>query len=400
MAVHSLGNFPDIFMTEIAGQPAAIRRAAAAAADQAGVVAALGHELRVRERVVLTGMGSSYDACYPAATRLAAAGVLAMMVDAAELLHFRLDALGPETLLVCVSQSGESAETVRVVRELRDRGERPFIAAVTNGPASTLARLADRNLDTRGGEEHGPSTVTFAATLVVMAALSRSLAGREPAPAADAEAAAEAAERLLADPEDTARSLAGWLGARPVLALLGRGESRAAADAEVAAEAAERLLADPEDTARSLAGWLGARPVLALLGRGESRAAAEMGALTLKEAARFPAESLQAAQFRHGPLELAGPELAAIVFASEAPTRSLDIRLAGELVAAGAGVLVISPDGAAPDGAAGIATGELAEGISSAVSIVPVQLLSWALARSRGLAPGTYTIASKVTTHE
>jgi glutamine---fructose-6-phosphate transaminase (isomerizing) len=355
MAVHSLGNFPDIFMTEIAGQPAAIRRAAAAAADQAGVVAALGHELRVRERVVLTGMGSSYDACYPAATRLAAAGVLAMMVDAAELLHFRLDALGPETLLVCVSQSGESAETVRVVRELRDRGERPFIAAVTNGPASTLARLADRNLDTRGGEEHGPSTVTFAATLVVMAALSRSLAGREPAPAADAEAAAEAAERLLADPEDTARSLAGWLGARPVLALLGRGESRAAA---------------------------------------------EMGALTLKEAARFPAESLQAAQFRHGPLELAGPELAAIVFASEAPTRSLDIRLAGELVAAGAGVLVISPDGAAPDGAAGIATGELAEGISSAVSIVPVQLLSWALARSRGLAPGTYTIASKVTTHE
>jgi glutamine---fructose-6-phosphate transaminase (isomerizing) len=355
MAVHSLGNFPDIFMTEIAGQPAAIRRAAAAAADQAGVVAGLGHELRVRERVVLTGMGSSYDACYPAATRLAAAGVLAMMVDAAELLHFRLDALGPETLLVCVSQSGESAETVRVVRELRDRGERPFIAAVTNGPASTLARLADRNLDTRGGEEHGPSTVTFAATLVVMAALSRSLAGREPAPAADA---------------------------------------------EVAAEAAERLLADPEDTARSLAGWLGARPVLALLGRGESRAAAEMGALTLKEAARFPAESLQAAQFRHGPLELAGPELAAIVFASEAPTRSLDIRLAGELVAAGAGVLVISPDGAAPDGAAGIATGELAEGISSAVSIVPVQLLSWALARSRGLAPGTYTIASKVTTHE
>jgi glutamine---fructose-6-phosphate transaminase (isomerizing) len=355
MAVHSLGNFPDIFMTEIAGQPAAIRRAAAAAADQAGVVAGLGHELGVRERVVLTGMGSSYDACYPAATRLAAAGVLAMMVDAAELLHFRLDALGPETLLVCVSQSGESAETVRVVRELRDRGERPFIAAVTNGPASTLARLADRNLDTRGGEEHGPSTVTFAATLVVMAALSRSLAGREPAPAADAEAAAEAAERLLADPEDTARSLAGWLGARPVLALLGRGESRAAA---------------------------------------------EMGALTLKEAARFPAESLQAAQFRHGPLELAGPELAAIVFASEAPTRSLDIRLAGELVAAGAGVLVISPDGAAPDGAAGIATGELAEGISSAVSIVPVQLLSWALARSRGLAPGTYTIASKVTTHE
>jgi glucosamine--fructose-6-phosphate aminotransferase (isomerizing) len=342
-------------MAEIAGQPAAIRRAAAAVADQADALAELGGEVRSRTRVVLTGMGSSYDACYPAATRLAAAGALATMVDAAELLHFRLDPLGPESLLVCVSQSGESAETVRVVRELRDRGERPFIAAVTNGAGSTLAKLADRNLDTRGGEEHGPSTMTFAATLVMMAALTRSLAGRGPAPAADAEAAAVAAERLLGDPARAARGLEEWL-------------------------------AD--------------RPVLALLGRGESRAAAEMGALTLKEAARFPAESLQAAQFRHGPLELAGPELAAIVFASEARTRALDSRLAAELASAGAAVLVISPDGAAPDGATGIATGELPGGISSAVSIVPVQLLSWALARSRGLAPGTYTIASKVTTHE
>jgi glucosamine--fructose-6-phosphate aminotransferase (isomerizing) len=355
MAVHSLGNFPDIFLAEIAGQPDAIRRAAGGVAEQGDAIASLGHELRFRTRVVLTGMGSSYDACYPAATRLAAAGVLATMVDAAELLHFRLDALGSETLLVCVSQSGESAETVRVVRELRDRGDRPFIAAVTNGTGSTLAGLADRNLDTRGGEEHGPSTMTFAATLVMMAALTRSLAGREPAPAADAEAAAVAAQRLVADPERTARTLADWLGDRPVLALLGRGESRAAA---------------------------------------------EMGALTLKEAARFPAESLQAAQFRHGPLELAGPELAAVVFASEVRTRTLDTGLAAELVAAGAAVLVITPDGAAPEGAMGVATGELADGISSAVSIVPVQLLSWALARSRGLEPGTYTIASKVTTHE
>jgi len=342
-------------MAEIAGQPAAIRRAAAAAVEQAGTIAALQAEHGRRTRVVLTGMGSSYDACYPAATRLAAAGVLATMVDAAELLHFRLDALGPGTLLVCVSQSGESAETVRVVRALLERGDRPFIASVTNGGGSTLARLADMNLDTRGGEEHGPSTMTFAATLVMMAAVARALAGHAPAPAADAEAAAACAERLLRSP-----------------------------------------VAD----AHALESWLGDRPMLALLGRGGSRAAAEMGALTLKEAARFPAESLQTAQFRHGPLELAGPSLAAVVHASERPTRDLDLGLAAELAAAGAAVLVISPDGAAPAGATGVATGEVAGGISPAVEIVPVQLLSWALARSRGLAPGTYTIASKVTTHE
>ena len=76
-----------------------------------------------------------------------------------------------------------------------------------------------------------------------------------------------------------------------------------------------------------------------------------MGALTLKEAARFPAESLQAAQFRHGPLELAGPTLAVMVVATEPATRELELRLAGELAEAGAAVLVISQDGEAPDGA-------------------------------------------------
>jgi glucosamine--fructose-6-phosphate aminotransferase (isomerizing) len=355
MAVHSLGKFPDIFMAEIAGQPDAIRRAAAAAEEQAGRTARLRQELGRRGRVVLTGMGSSYDACYPAATLLASAGVMATMVDAAELLHFRLDALDDRTLLVCVSQSGESAETVRVARELRARARRPFIAAVTNGAGNTLAGLADVTLDTRGGEEHGPSTMTFAATLVVMAAVARGLAGLPPA---------------------------------------------AAGDAEAAAAAVERLTDDAERSARGLEAWLGDRPMLALLGRGESRAAAEMAALTLKEAARFPAESLQSAQFRHGPLELAGPELAAVVFAAERRTLELDLGLAADLVRAGAAVLVIGPDGRAPEGATGIATGDVAAGLASAVAIVPVQLLSWALARTRGLEPGTYTIASKVTTRE
>ena len=61
-----------------------------------------------------------------------------------------------------------------------------------------------------------------------------------------------------------------------------------------------------------------------------------MGALTLKEAVGLPIESLQTAQFRHGPLELAGPDLAAIVIATEPETRDLDVGLAGELVALGA----------------------------------------------------------------
>ena len=125
-----------------------------------------------------------------------------------------------------------------------------------------------------------------------------------------------------------------------------------------------------------------------------------MGALTLKEAARFPAESLQTAQFRHGPLELASPGLGAVVIAIEPATEAIDVGLAGELVETGAAVLVVSRDGAGPDGSLRVAIGDLDAGIASAVAIVPLQLLSWRLANLRGLEPGSYALAHKVTTRE
>jgi glucosamine--fructose-6-phosphate aminotransferase (isomerizing) len=125
-----------------------------------------------------------------------------------------------------------------------------------------------------------------------------------------------------------------------------------------------------------------------------------MGALTLKEAVGMPAESLEAAQFRHGPLELAGPELAAIVLATEPETIDLDLALAAELVAAGAAVLVVTREGVALAGASRIEIGGLARTIAPAVSILPVQLLAWKLATLRGREPGAYVRASKVTTHE
>jgi glucosamine--fructose-6-phosphate aminotransferase (isomerizing) len=124
-----------------------------------------------------------------------------------------------------------------------------------------------------------------------------------------------------------------------------------------------------------------------------------MGALTLKEAARFPAEALQAAQFRHGPLELAGPEMAAIVFDTAPGTRALDLGMAEELRGAGAHVLVVGHDDAMPPGG-GVGLGPLPECLAPAVAVIPTQLLAWSLARARGLDPGGYTRATKVTERE
>jgi glutamine---fructose-6-phosphate transaminase (isomerizing) len=347
--VKSLGKFPDSFLGEIAGQPDAIRRAAAGIADQHDAMEALRAAARDAASVLFTGMGSSYDACYSPVTQLASQGVRASMVDSAELLHFRLASVGADTLLIAVSQSGESAELVRLAGALASRPAtaRPTLVSITNGTDNTLARAASIALDTRAGEEHGPSTMTFAAALVALCAV-----------AGDGDGAVEAADAF------------------------------------------DRLLDAPEEDAADIAAWFGDRSVLALLGRGCARAAAEMGALTLKEAAQLPAESLQTAQFRHGPLELAGPHLAAMVFATEPRTRHLDMGLAEELVAAGSPVLVVSQDGDAPDGARSLGVGPLGAGIAPAVAILPAQLLAWRLAAERGRTPGEFSIAAKVTTRE
>ncbi len=310
--------------------------------------------------LVFTGMGSSYDACYPVVTELAAAGVPALHLDTAELLHFRRGLLRTGGILVAVSQSGRSAELIRLAQDLADTRSPVRVVTVTNGRDNPLAALGDLALDTAAGPEFGPSTMTFAGSLVVLAAVGSVLAGEAP---------------------------------RAVL-------RRLLHEAEVAAQAAERILAQPS-LPDELATWLGSRDTVVLLARGPGRAAAEMGALTLKEAVGLPAESLQTAQFRHGPLELAGPELAAMVIATEPETRDMDVALALELVRAGAAVLLVTSEkqSSAP-GAVRLSIGSVSRSIAPAVSVLPSQLLAWRLAVLRGREPGSYVQASKVTTRE
>ncbi len=355
----SLGNFPDPFLGEIAGQPDALRRASAALLEQRPALERLREAGSAARTIVFTGMGSSYDACYPAVNDLAGRGVPALLVDTAELLHFRLAILSRQSLLVAVSQSGASAEIVKLAVEIAKQRSRPTVASITNGFGNDLAKRAEITLDTWAGLETGPSTKTFAAALATLSAVARLLAG---------------------DGVDTAID-------------------RTRTAAEGAALAAERLLSDPEATAMELESWLGGRDVTVVLGRGPARAAAEMGALVLKECGVM-AESLESAAFRHGPLELAGPGMAAIVIATEPETRRFDLGLVRDLVEVGAAVLVVTPDGEAPKGAHALATGYQDRALMSAVSILPVQLLAWRLAVASGRTPGAYTRASKVTTRE
>jgi len=63
-------------------------------------------------------------------------------------------------------------------------------------------------------------------------------------------------------------------------------------------------------------------------------------------------------------------------------------------------VMVVSADGAGPERAERVAVGDLDRLVAPAAAVVPLQLLSWQLAKDRGRDPGAYVIASKVTTRE
>ena len=354
-----LGKFPDPFLAEIAGQPDALRRAAGALKESATTLDALGDAMGEAGGVVLTGMGSSYDACFPAVNELAGRGVLALHVDTAELVHFRSHLLRSSTVLVIVSQSGRSAEVVRLAESLSERPDPPRVLSITNGFDNPLAERTRLRLDTRVGPERGPSTMTFAASMAHLAAVACVLAG---------DGAAEGIER-------------------------------ARIAAERAAASIESVLDRAGPVAERMAGVVRDHESVSVLGRGPARAAAEMGALTLKESGVM-AEAFSTAAFRHGPFELAGPNLAAVVVATESETRPLDLRLAEDLLRAGAAVAVITGDDDVPPGALAVPIGPTDRTLGSAVSLVPIQLLARTLASERGRDPGVYLRATKVTTRE
>ncbi|MEN9938160.1 MAG: hypothetical protein RLZZ387_4739 [Chloroflexota bacterium] len=300
-------------------------------------------------RVLLAGMGSSSFATYPALLRLQAAGFNASQVELSELLHFG-GPLGEDTMLVVVSQSGETVEAVRLLEQCPPAGP---LVAITNSPASTLARAATYVVETRAGRELTVASKTYTTALLALTLLAELALGAEPA------ALAEALQPTLAAVEHAATA------------------GRAAVDA----------LPDV---------WLEPGPVT-LMGRGPSLATALSGGLLLKETAKVPAEGLSTAQFRHGPIEIAGPGHRAIIVAGPGKTLALDLRMAAELRAVGSRVLVVGPAG--PDAADDVVA--LPETwLAPLAEIIPLQLLARRMALRLGIEPGSFRHITKVTAKE
>ena len=129
-------------------------------------------------RVLLTGMGSSYHALYPLRLALIAQGIQTEMFETSELIHFAPRLLSPDTLVVAVSQSGRSAETLQLLDLIHK--DAPLIG-VTNTPDSPLAQKSSAVLLTRAGAEYSVSCKTYVASLAALALLGDLLTSRDTA---------------------------------------------------------------------------------------------------------------------------------------------------------------------------------------------------------------------------
>lgn len=300
-----------------------------------------------QKRVVITGMGASAHACYPLFLRLARHGCPAWAVETAELLQQRCGLVAAGTLLIVISQSGESAEVVALTQS--EAFTRATVLAIVNDLSSTLARCADLVVDMRAGEESGVGTRSFvnslAATMLIADGLTESDESRH-----DLDGAPDALAAYFAD----------WRGS---------------------VEEAQALQA-------------GTGPLL-ILGRGASLAAARTGALVIKEAAKVNAEGMSSSEFRHGPLELADAAFRAVVLAGQVDDLELNRRTMDAIIAAGADAAWLAAE---PGGGLHFPRPACHNTAIPIAEIAPLQMLSIALAEARGITPGVFRHISRITT--
>ena len=305
-------------------------------------------ELGEIERVVFVGCGSAYYACLSGRIALEHWARVPAEVEIASEFRYRDAVLGERTLVVAVSQSGETLDTFHALREAHRRGARTI--ALTNVVDSLLAREADGALYTRAGPEIGvASTKCHSAQIVMLQLFALHLARLRGT--LEYEEAGELASDLLALP----------------------GLVQSALDQMKDYTAVAQALAEVKD--------------VYFLGRGVGYAVALEGALKLKELAYVRAEAYPAGELKHGPIVVIDESAVVIAVATRGHLREKVMANIAEVKARGATVVALCTAGddatrAVADLALEIPT--VPELVSPAVAIVPLQALAYGVARARG----------------
>ena len=306
-------------------------------------------------RVVLLACGTSYHAALVGKFLIEAAARLPCEVDLASEFRYRDPVVGPGDLVVAISQSGETADTLAAVKEAKGRGA--TVLAICNVVDSAIARASQATLYTHAGPEIGvASTKCFTAQLAALALVAVHLGRRRATLSADAARALAAA--LAALPQKMAHCLATLV-------------PEAEAAAPLAALAAK---------------YKEARDFL-FIGRGTNYPIALEGALKLKEISYIHAEGYAAGEMKHGPIALIDDGLPVVVVAPRGRGYEKVLSNLAEVRARKGRVLAVATEGdeliaAQCDDVLRVPDAEPL--VQPFLTVLPLQLLAYAVAIAKG----------------
>lgn len=349
------GGFSTFMEKEIHEQPRAIADTLRGRLDR------LGHvrldeldldpaRLRQVDKVFVVACGTSYHAAMMAKYAIERWTRLPVEIDIASEFRYRDPVLDSRSLVIGISQSGETIDTLAAVRYAR--AQRSLLIGVTNVVDSALAREADAVLYTRAGPEIGvAATKTFTTQLVAMQLLGLYLA----------QVRGSEDEGTIAHLVEAVRKLP---------------------------ELVEETLSSAEEIAEMSKEWVDTRDVF-FLGRSGDFSVAMEGALKLKEIAYLRAEGYAAGEMKHGPIALIEPGVLVVGVATDTHVRAKTLSNIQEMKARGATILMVMERGHESE-SKGLADHLLLvppgpDLICTVTAVVPLQLLAYHIASARGL---------------
>ncbi len=346
------GGFEDFMLKEIYEQPKALRETLRGrmidGEVQLSELAMTPEQVLSLSRVFIIACGTSYHAGIVAKALIEKWARMPVEIQVSSEFRYNDPIVDDETLVVAITQSGETADTLAGVREARERGAK--VIAITNVVGSRVTRESDGVLYTHAGPEIGvAATKTFTAQIAALTVLALKLAQ----------------VKGTLSPEQIGH-LWNELGEVP--------------------DIVEGILAGI-DTIEACANEYTNATSSLFLGRGIGVPVAMEGALKLKEISYIHAEAYPAGEMKHGPIALVTEELPVVVVATQGHTYEKVVSNIQEVRARGARVIAVATAGDTDierQAEHVLTIPPVSESLSAIPASIPLQLLAYYIAKKRG----------------
>jgi glutamine---fructose-6-phosphate transaminase (isomerizing) len=345
----SKGNFEHFMLKEIYEQPKTIFQAFQGRIDNGnakfGGLNISDSELKNIDRIILVGCGTSWHACLVGGYLFEEISRIPTQVEYASEFRYKKPVLKKGDLLIAMSQSGETADSIAAIKEAKEKGVKTI--GIVNNVGSTIARMVDGGVYLHAGSEIGvASTKTFTSHLVILYLLSIYLGRLKEN--LDSDEASKMIEELKEIPE-----------------------------------VVEEVLESSNKIEEIASKYFNVSNAL-YLGRHYNFPVALEGALKLKEISYIHAEGYPAAEMKHGPIALIDENMPVIVIAPEGRLYEKILSNISEVKARKGKVIVVTTNGFENGFDELIKIPKVSEYLMPLVSVIPVQLLSYYIAKKRG----------------